>query len=168
MRNCVRLNGSISAARAFGEVTRLLKLTAVWILAPLFFISINVIILYTLHNTIIPIPIAIDIFSVFNIDPVAWEHAIEKEELGDVGATYEDWSQSKGYSAETAQFWQKHLWSNWIFYLVLSLYLLGSFYFFVIRLCISITSYYKKGLLKRKETYFDIDLRTIPPDRIIY
>ncbi|MFO7738785.1 MAG: hypothetical protein R6V46_09950 [Desulfatiglandaceae bacterium] len=168
MRNCVRLDGTMSWARTFGELTRLVKLTAVWVFAPLFFVSINIIILYALHNTIIPVPMAIDIFSVFNIDPVAWEHSIEKEALGDVGAKYEEWSRSRGFSLETAEFLQKHLWSNWIFYLIFALYLLAAFYFLVIRLCISITSYYKKGLLKRKETYFDRDLRTIPQDRMIY
>ena len=136
----------------------------IWI----FFVGINVIVLYALHNTIIPIPIAMDIFSVFDIDPAAWEHAIEEEEIGDVGAKYEDWSRSKGFSPKTAQFLQKHLWSNWAFYLVLAFYLLASFYLFVIRICICITSYYRKGLLERKETYFDRDLRSIPHNQLIY
>lgn len=168
LRNCVRLDGSISSKRTWWEITRLFKLGAVLLIIPLSFIGVNGLAVYCVHNYIVPIPMATDIFSVFDIDPVAWENSIENEELGDVGAQYEEWSRRQGFSPQSARFWQETLWNNWLFLALLTLYLVGSFYFLVVKLCSAVIIYHKKGLLRRKEIYYSMDLSTIPKDQIIY
>ena len=168
LRNCVRLDGSISSKRTWGEFKRLLKFGMVLLIIPLSFIAVNGMAVYFVHNYIIPIPIATDIFSVFNIDPVVWENSIENEALGDVGAQYEEWSRKKGFSPQSARFWQETLWSNWVFFVLFALYLVGTFYFFVVKMCSAVIIYHRKGLFRRKEIYYNMDLTTIPEHRMIY
>ena len=168
LRNCVQLDGSISSKRAWWEITRLFKLGAVLLIIPLSFIGVNGLAVYGVHNYIVPIPMAVDILSVFDIDPEVWENSIENEELGDVGAQYEEWSQKQGFSPQSARFWQETLWYNWLLLGLFTLYLLGSFYFWVVKLCSAVIIDHKKGLFRRKEIYYEIDLRTIPGNKIIY
>ena len=73
LRNCVRLDGSISSKRTWGEIRRLFKFGVVLLIIPLFFMAVNGMAVYFVHNYMIPIPIATDIFSVFDIDPVVWK-----------------------------------------------------------------------------------------------
>jgi hypothetical protein len=168
LRNCVRLDGSISSKRTWGEIKRLLKFGVVLLIIPLSFIAVNGMAVYFVHNYIIPIPIATDIFSVFNIDPLEWENSIENEALGDVGAQYEEWSRKKGFSPQSARFWQETLWHNWVFFTLFALYLVGTFYFFVVKMCSAVIIYHRKGLFRRKEIYYNMDLTTIPEHRMIY
>ncbi len=168
LRNCVRLDGSISSKRTWGEITRLFKLGVVLLIIPLSFVAVNGMVIYFVHNYIIPIPIATNIFSVFDIDPVVWENSIENEALGDVGAQYEEWSQRKGFSPQSARFWQETLWSNWVFFALFTLYLVGTFYFLVVKMCSAVIIYQKKGLSRRREIYYNMDLTTIPGHLIIY
>ena len=168
LRNCVRLDGSISLKRAWWEIRRLVKLGALLLIIPLSFMGVNGLAVYFVHNYIVPIPMAVDILSVFDIDPEVWENTIENEELGDVGAQYEEWSQKQGFSPQSARFWQETLWYNWLLLGLFTLYLLGSFYFWVVKLCSAVIIDHKKGLFRRKEIYYEIDLRTIPGNKIIY
>lgn len=168
LRNCLRLDGSISSKRTWGEIKRLLKFMVVLLLIPLSFIAVNGMAVYFVHNYVIPIPMAKDIFSVFNIDPMVWENSIENEALGDVGAQYEEWSRKKGFSPQSARFWQETLWSNWVFFVLFALYLVGTFYFFVVKMCSAVIIYHRKGLFRRKEIYYNMDLTTIPAHRMIY
>ena len=78
LRNCVRLDGSISSKRTWGEITRLFKLGVVLLIIPLSFVAVNGMVIYFVHNYIIPIPIATNIFSVFDIDPVVRELKMQR------------------------------------------------------------------------------------------
>ena len=151
-----------------GEITRLFKFGVVLLIIPLSFMAVNGMVVYFVHNYMIPIPIATDIFSVFDIDPVVWENSIENEALGDVGAQYEEWSRRKGFSPQSARFWQETLWSNWLFFGLFTLYLVGTFYFLVVKMCSAVIIYQKKGLSRRREIYYNMDLTTIPEHRMIY
>ncbi|MBE9547178.1 MAG: hypothetical protein IMF10_06765 [Proteobacteria bacterium] len=64
----MRLDGSISSKRTWGEITRLFKLGVVLLIIPLSFVAVNGMVIYFVHNYIIPIPIATNIFSVFDED----------------------------------------------------------------------------------------------------
>lgn len=74
--------------------------------------------LLAVHLWVIPLPLAADILGAYAFDPVAWEHAIEQEDLGDTGVTYESWGASQGYSEERVRFFQEFLWRNWAFVLL--------------------------------------------------
>ncbi len=81
---------------------------------------------------------------------------------------YEDWSSNQGISKETSKVMQKMLWHSWPQYLMMGV--LGGLFFYLVmvKLCLKIVRYYQRGLLRRKEAYFDFDLQTIPRDQILY
>jgi hypothetical protein len=168
LRNCVRMNGNLSSERVWGEFNRLSKLITVIVVFPLAFLAINLAALWAVHNYVVPLPMAASIFGAFDINPEAWEYNIEHRELGDVGAKYEDWSAKKGFTSETSRFWQETLWHGWPFYLGISLYIGLSFYLIVVKVCLKIVRYYTNGLSRRKSLYYDIDLKELPRDQIIY
>jgi hypothetical protein len=102
---------------------------------------------------VVPIPIALKIFSAYHIDPEVWEYNIEEDDLGDVGAEYEDWSEGYGFSKRTARFWQYFLWFTWPFLICYSLYAFALLYLFIIKFSGALFAYYKKKVLRRKVVY---------------
>jgi hypothetical protein len=103
---------------------------------------------------VVPIPIALTIFSAYHIDPEVWEYYIEKGDLGDVGADYEAWSKAHGFSKRRAIFLQYFLWYTWPFLIGYTLYDFALFYLFVNKFSGALFAYYKKKVFRRKTAYY--------------
>jgi len=105
------------------------------------------------HSYLVPVPIALKIFSAYHIDPEVWEYNIEKGNLGDVGAEYEAWSKGHGFSKRTAILWQYFLWYTWPFLIGYSLYAFALLYVFINKFSYALFAYYKKKVFRREAAY---------------
>jgi hypothetical protein len=106
------------------------------------------------HSYVVPIPIALKIFGAYHPAPELWEYNIEDGDLGDVGAEYEDWSKERGFSKQTAKFWQYFLWYTWPFLIGYALYSFAFFYLFIYKFSRALFSYYKKKVFRREAVYY--------------
>jgi hypothetical protein len=102
----------------------------------------------------VPIPIALEIFGAYHLDPEVWEYNIEDGDLGDVGVKYEAWSKEHGYNKQTARFWQYFLWYTWPFLIGYALYSFALFYLFICKFARALFTYYKKKVFRREEVYY--------------
>lgn len=153
LQNCKRLDGSWSSKRTIKESQKLADLFGAVALALICAVTITGFALYMVHSYIIPIPIAANIFSVFDVDAVQWEANIEEGELGDVGAQYEHWSQEQGFSGDSARFWQDFLWDYWPSLALWVLVLAALFYWFMAKFYVTTLVRYSKRVLKRQKAY---------------
>jgi hypothetical protein len=103
---------------------------------------------------VVPIPLALKIFSAYHLDPEVWEYNIENGDLGDVGEEYEAWSKERGFGKQTAKFWQYFLWYTWPFLIGYALYSFGLFYLFIYKISRALFAYYKKRVLRREAVYY--------------
>ncbi len=88
-------------------------------LAALILVLIGGGLLSYVHNFVIPLPMALNVFSAYDSDKDLWEYKIEKENLGDLGEQHEEWSSEKGLGYESSRFWQNDLWENWRTYILM-------------------------------------------------
>ncbi|HET6566643.1 MAG TPA: hypothetical protein VFG50_01680 [Rhodothermales bacterium] len=111
--NVRRLDGAFSHRRFRREVKHLASLT--WALLVLDMLVMGTVAcgLIAVDAYVVPLPMVSKIMSQFDLDPVQWEYNIEHGRYGDIGAQYEAWSRSRGFSATTARFWQEFLWLQW-------------------------------------------------------
>ena len=106
------------------------------------------------HAYIVPIPILINVFSVFHLDEETWEENIFKGEAGAVRDEYEDWRKQQGISRETSLTFQKFLWHSWYILAAYGMFLMLSFYLLLFRTCRALFSHYRKQVLRRELSYF--------------
>lgn len=153
LQNCIRLDGSTSWRRVRRETIRLMRLVAGLLVMPVLAAVLVGSVVAVIHSYIVPLPVVHDVFRAYHSDPLVWEDNIEIGSLGDVGEDYEQWSQRKGFSPETARFWQELLWHNWmpaaIFALLIAVVLLWLF----ARYYVSLVRHYQKGIVQRRRMY---------------
>ncbi|MDX1438442.1 MAG: hypothetical protein R3284_00930, partial [Rubricoccaceae bacterium] len=152
-----RADGSQSSARRKRERKHFSEFAAFILLVPLIVVSVVGSSLIVVHEYIAPVPLLLDVMGAYRVDAEAWERAIEHEELGDVGATYEEWSARRGFRAGTARFWQEVLWDNWPTILLLVVFGGGVFYLAVSKLFIKASATYQQGVFNRSEEYRLLD-----------
>ena len=104
--NCRRSNGSWSSGRAKIELVEIVDVSGNLLMGFIIMLAMIIGPLFVVHNYIIPIEMAADIFGAFSLDAEEWEANIETGELGDVGAQYEDWGAKIGLSSTQLRFWQ--------------------------------------------------------------
>lgn len=151
--NCRRLDGSRSIARSKRERRHAADFATRIVLVPIIVVAVVGSALIVVHEFIAPIPLLLDIMGAYRVDAEAWEHAIEREELGDVGAEFEAWSADRGFGPTSARFWQETLWDNWLALLVLLVGCAAVFYVAVSKVYISASVEYQKGVAARSEQY---------------
>jgi hypothetical protein len=168
-RNCIQLDGELNWLRVRGELWRLLQLTVVWATIPLVFLALNAALIWCVNNYVVPLPFVAKLATAFNIEEEHWEANIEREigRMTSMAEHYENWAEQRGLSAPAAKAMEKTLWHGWPVYFGLTLFGMISFYILVLRICLKVSLYYRKGLLQRKEQYYDLDLQNIPRDRIL-
>lgn len=159
--NVMHHDGTYDWSRVWKELYALGDFVGGLILIPVAVFGIVSGAIAIIHHFVVPLPIVVDIFGAFDPDPKVWEAAIETGELGDVGAQYEEWSQSQGYSYTTARFWQEFLWNHWLILLIGSAGLAVFVYWFVTRFYVSAVVAYHKGIQDRRERYLRKEAR--PP-----
>lgn len=169
LRNCVHLDGKFSPERAKAELIHLILFLVVITAVPILYIGSNIVVIWSVHKYIVPIPMAMKIFGSFNMDEEAWEDNIERDisPMEKMSGKYDDWSSQNGVSTETSAMMQKMLWHSWPLYLVGGLFLGILFYLIVVRFCLSLIKDYHRHLIRRKMAYFDRDLKFIPRDKIL-
>lgn len=160
-RNCLRLDGSRSPFRTRRELKKFADLLASLFLLPLLAFGLFGGTITLVHEYVVPIPIVSDIFGAFDPDPLRWEAAIERGELGDLGEKYEQWSLSRGYSFDRARFWQDFLWGHWLGLSVLALLFGAAGYWFLTQFYFSSLERYYRGLLYRQKKYRKRDFRRV-------
>jgi len=153
MGNCAWTDGTQSQARTKRERKHAVDFVAHVLLVPIIVVAVVGTSLIVVHEFISPIPLLLDVMGAYQVDSEAWEHAIEHEELGDVGARYEEWSGRSGFEADTARYWQEALWNNWMTLLALLVAGGGVFYVAVSKIFIGASAAYQRGVRARAEEY---------------
>ncbi len=159
LSNCRRSDGTWSRKRAVTEIKEVTDISGGLLLALVASFVMTIGPLLLIHITIVPIPMVLDIFGAFDVNPVQWEAGIETGNLGDVGTQYEMWGQQRGYSEEKLRFWQEFLWRSWPVLLALAAVFTGLFYWFVSRFYLSAAAHYGRRIVKRCRYYQMHDAR---------
>ncbi len=159
--NRTRLDGTRSSARSRRERKHASDFAVSIVLVPIIVVAVVGSALIVVHEFIAPIPLLLDIMGAYQVDAEAWERAIEREDLGDVGAEYEAWSAKRGFGSTSARFWQDTLWGNWLTLLVLLAGCVAVFYVAVSKLYIRASVEYQKGVTARSEEYVLRDLTNL-------
>jgi len=153
LKNCVRLDGSISWKRTRKEIRHLARyflanLVLVYLLVSLVYLSVSVV-----HTYIIPLDIVEDVFGQFRVDAVDWEEGIKYGSMGNIDQQYEDWSVAQGYSLEVPETLADILFDNWQLLLFILAIILIMLYFFQVKVLVGLTKYYVKRTLRRRIAY---------------
>lgn len=157
-RNVTRLDGTFSKGRLQREVRYATSLLGEFLLLVIIVVSISGFILLVIHEYIVPLPMVADMLSQFDLDPVQWEYNIEHGELGDMGAKYEAWSRSRGFSESSARFWQEFLWMQWIALAAIGSFLAYTGGRFLLHFYGTALVKYAHGVLSRNKAYRRRDL----------
>ena len=152
--NRKRADGTQSRARTKRERKHAADFAAHILLVPIIVVAVVGTFLIVVHEFIAPIPLLLDVMGTYEVNSEAWERAIEHEELGDVGARYEEWSSRRGFEANTARFWQETLWKNWMTLLALLVGGGGVFYVAVSKFFVGASVAYQRGVGARAEEYW--------------
>ena len=156
--NCFWPDGRLNRTRTWREVRYLARFLSSWLVVFALFLAICATPIVLVHSYVVPIPIALEIFGAYHIAPEVWEYKIEKGALGDVGVDYETWSKERGYSKQTAKFWQYFLWYTWPFLIGYTLYFFTLFYLFTYKFSSALFAYYKRKVLRREAVYYAKEL----------
>lgn len=113
---------------------------------------------FLVDRYLIPLPLLRDVVSLFDLRFSVWDENMESGRFGDVGLTYGEWAQSRGYSANTGFTIRKFLKNNWLALVILSAGLAFFVYWFVIRYYLSALVEYNKELYQRREKYRVLDV----------
>lgn len=169
LRNCVHLDGKFSLERAKAELVHLIFFILVVTIVPLAYICTNIIVIWSVHKYIVPIPMVMKVFGSFSVNEENWETNIEQDiaPMEKMSRQYDEWSAENGVSPEASEMMQKMLWHSWPLYLVVGLLMGIAFYLIVVRFCLSQVKDYHRNLIRRKMAYFDRDLRSIPREKIL-
>lgn len=164
-RNARRMDGSFSTYRLRTEAKHIGSLFGEFLLVVIAAVSVFGIILMTIHEYIVPLPMVADMLSQFHLNPERWEYNIEHGDLGDMGAHYEAWSRRRGFSDSSARFWQEFLWVQWLGLAVIGLTLLYYFGRFLVHFYGTALVTYAHGVLKRNKAYTRRDLEALKAKR---
>jgi hypothetical protein len=171
LRNCAHLDGRFSIKRAKAELGYFFRFLAVLAVAPLTYIAIIWVALIIFGgHTINPSPDPANA-QVFKIKDGRWwanvDWAVVQEEFDKIH-DYEKWEEENPISPDTAMVREKRDEYNQPVLHVGGAVLLGvGLLIFVTLLSLSVLKHYHAELIRRKETYYDIDLHTIPRHRIL-
>jgi len=155
--NCLWPDGHINQTRAWREIRVLVKFLSSLLLILVLFIGISCAPVVWIHSYVVPIPLVIKIFAVFDINEEAWEANVFEGRGGKVREEYETWRKKRGMSDQMAFFWQKSLWNSWLILFAFGLYVFLSFYCLVHKFSHELFRRYKKGVLLRKGIYASRD-----------
>ena len=152
--NCFRADGRLNRTRIWREMRYLARFLSSLLVVIMLFLVICATPIVLVHSYVVPIPIALEIFGAYHLDPEVWEYNIEDGDLGDVGVKYEAWSKKRGDSKQTAKFWQYFLWYAWPFLIGYALYSFALLYLFINKFSRALFAYYKKKVFRRKTVYY--------------
>jgi len=152
--NCFWPDGRLNRTRTWREVRYLGRFLSGLLVVLALFLAICATPIVLINSYVVPIPIALKIFGAYHIDPEVWENKIEKDDVGDVGAEYEDWSKEQGFNKQTARIWQYFLWYTWPFLIGYALYAFASFYLLICKFSIALFVRYKEKVFRREAAYF--------------
>lgn len=155
--NCLWPDGHINQTRAWREIRVLVKFLSSLLLVLVLFIGISCAPVVWIHSYVVPIPLVIKIFAVFDINEEAWEANVFEGRAGEVREEYETWRKNRGMSDQMAFFWQKSLWNSWLILFAFGLYVFLSFYCLVHKFSHELFRRYKKGVLLRQGIYASRD-----------
>ena len=155
--NCLWPDGHINQTRAWREIRVLVKFLSSLLLVLLLFVGISCAPIVWIHSYVVPIPLVIKIFAVFDINEEAWEANVFEGRAGEVREEYENWRKKRGMSDQLALFWQKSLWNSWLILFAFGLYVFLSFYCLVHKFSHELFRRYKKGVLLRQGIYASRD-----------
>jgi hypothetical protein len=155
--NCLWPDGRINQARAWREIRVLVKFLSGLLLVLLLFVGISAAPIVWMHSYVVPIPLVIKIFGVFDINEEAWEANVFEGRAGKVQKEYETWRKEREMSEQMALFWQKSLWNSWLILFAFGLYVFLSFYCLVHKFCFELFRRYKKGVILREGIYASRD-----------
>jgi hypothetical protein len=160
-RNVTRLDGTLSKRRLHREVKHVSSLIGELLLVLVTAASVSGLLLLVIHEYVVPLPMVAGMLSQFDLDPVQWEFNIEHGELGDMGAQYEIWSQSQGFSGASARFWQEFLWVQWVVLAVMGFALAYFGGRFLSHFYGTAVVAYANGVLRRRKGYERCDLNAM-------
>ena len=155
--NCLWPDGGINLTRAWREFRVLVKLVSSLFLILFLFFAISAAPVVWVHSYIVPIPIVMKIFSVFDVNEETWEANVFEGRAGKVREEYETWRKEREMSEQMALFWQKSLWNSWLILFAFGLYVFLSFYWLVRKFSFELFRRYKKGVLLREGIYTSRD-----------
>jgi hypothetical protein len=157
LRNCLWPDGHINQTRAWREIRVLVKFLSSLLLVLLLFVGISCAPIVWIHSYVVPIPLVIKVFAVFDINEEAWEANVFEGRAGEVREEYENWRKNRGMSDQMALFWQKSLWNSWLILFAFGLYVFLSFYCLVHKFSHELFRRYRKGVLLRQGIYASRD-----------
>lgn len=149
-KNRGRLDGQHSRRRMREEAVAFMRYFWDLLWVPGIGAVIVVSIATAIHYYIIPLPTAYEIFSLYHPDRQRWEQAMEEGRLGDLGAHYEAWAETRGYDYQTMRFWQQFLWNTWPVWILIGGVLIGGAWWIIQRGYRMASSAYLEGILERR------------------
>lgn len=159
IKNCVRLDGTISRKRTFKEFKHLARYFSAIAMIVILLLVVVYLALLAVHTYVIPLDIVAGALSVFDFDPVSWEHAIKHGSLGNLDQQYEDWSVRQGYSLQTPEFLADFFFQNWLVFLALLMIVVALIAVLQTRVLMGLTRYYIANTLRRRRAYYHTDRR---------
>jgi hypothetical protein len=171
LRNCARLDGRLSRQRAKTELRLFLRFLALLMVGPLTYLAIIWAALTVLGGH--PIGLAPDQsrVEVFKIKDDRWwedvDWSVVQQEFDNMH-DYDNWEENHPISPDTAKVREKRdEYNRPVLIIGASLFLGIGLLILVTLLCWAALKRYHLALLRRKEIYYDIDLKTIPRDRML-
>jgi hypothetical protein len=155
--NCVWPDGRINQTRAWREFRVFVKFVSSLLLILFLFVGISAAPIVWIHSYVVPIPLVVKIFGVFNINEEAWEADVFEGRAGKVREEYEAWRKEKRMSKRIAFFWQKSLWNSWPVLSIIGINVFFCFCFLVLKVFFQLFRRYKKGVLLREGIYASRD-----------
>jgi hypothetical protein len=171
LRNCAHLDGRFSMKRAKAELYYFIRFLVVLAVAPLTYLAIVWVALIIFGGHTINIAQDPANAQVFMIKDGRWwenvDWAVVQQEFDKVHDN-ESWEEENPISPDTALVREKRDEYNRPVLFVGGAVLLGmGLLIFVTLMSLSVFKRYHAELIRRKETYYDIDLHTIPRYRIL-
>jgi len=155
--NCVWPDGRINQTRAWREFRVLVKFLSSLLLILFLFLGISAAPIVWIHSYVVPIPIAIKLFSVVELNEEAWEENVFEGRAGKVREEYETWRKERDMGEQMTLFWQKFMWNSWFILSVIGITVFFFFCFLVLKVFFELFRRYKKGVLLREGIYASRD-----------
>ena len=155
--NCFCPDGSINWTRTWRETKYLVRFVSTLLLILFLFFGICATPIVLVHSYIIPIPIVMDVLSVFSINEEVWEDNVFIGDGRKALSKYETWRKKQGISKQRAMSMQQFLWDTWYIWAAFALYAMFFFYLLLVKLFIKLFNRYKKKVFRREEVYSSRD-----------
>ncbi len=152
--NRKRADGTQSRARTKRERKHAADFAAHILLVPIIVVAVVGTSLIVVHEVIAPIPFILEVMGAYEVGSEVWEDAIEHEEIGDVGAWYEERMGRLGVQPDTARELKETLAHNWMTLLALLVGGGGVFYVAVSKFFVGASVAYQRGVGARAEEYW--------------